>query len=139
MFIPRTVLALAVLFCAAPAYADSIQTFRQFCLAHAPDSAAIKGAGERAGFDFSDFPPNGYIGFRRATDETLQINVATRHQFECAVTTSSAGNPVATGAAFFSALGLTPNRREARGLVRGEVYTFRYDPRGGEAFVMYRQ
>lgn len=117
--------------------ADSTQTFRQLCMAHAGDTAAIRKAAVKAGFKVMDLGPNVFMGMRDKTDESVQVNMATRHRFECAVTTSSKGNAKANEAAFFGSLGLTPTRRQAKGRIGGTPYTFLYDPKDGEAFVIY--
>ncbi len=77
------------------------------------------------------------MGVRKKTDETLQINVATNHKFECAVTTSDMANPEQVRASFFKSLGLKPKGATAKGTIGGTTYTFLHDTRGGEAFVMY--
>ncbi len=117
--------------------AGSIGTFRQLCVANAGDPAAIAAAGTKAGFRMSKMAAGKAMGFRKSTDESLQVNVATKHKFECAVTTSDMANPEQVGADFFKSLGLTPKRGTAKGKIGGKTYTFLHDTRGGEAFVMY--
>lgn len=122
---------------AASASADAIDTFRQICVANAGNVAAIVDAGNRAGFSLSPFSGNSHMGVRTSTDESLQINVATSHSFECAVTTSDMQNPQAVNQRFFKSLGLTPRGGTARGVLNGKTYTFLHDTKGGEAFVIY--
>ncbi len=121
---------------ASAVQAGSIDTFRQFCVANAGQPQAIADAGTKAGFRMTS-AAGGVMGFRKATDESLQVNVATKHKFECAVTTSDMANPEKVSADFFKSLGLTPRGATAKGSIGGTTYTFLHDTKGGEAFVMY--
>lgn len=133
----QIVLAAAVTLAPAWVAADSIDTFRSLCLPTLGDTAATKRAAEQAGFDVFELEPDSFLGSRTATDETLQVNVATRHTFECAVTTSDMANPADVTARFFAMLGLTPRGAKASGSVNGERYTFMHDTNDGEAFVVF--
>ena len=121
---------------ASAVHAGSIDTFRQFCVANAGDPQAIANAGKKAGFKMTS-AVGGMMGFRKKTDESLQVNVATKHKFECAVTTSDMANPGQVSADFFKSLGLKPKGATAKGSIGGKTYTFLHDTRGGEAFVMF--
>ena len=79
------------------------------------------------------------IGLRKATDESVQINVATKHAFECAVTTSDVSNPAALRDEFFSAVGLPTGRSQVEATINGNNYFYRFDSNGGEALVVYRK
>ncbi|MBK5933270.1 hypothetical protein C8N32_109129 [Rhodovulum imhoffii] len=118
------------------AQAGAIDTFRQICVSNAGNPSAIIAAGNKAGFGMEKMAV-GAIGFRTKTDESLQVNVATKHKFECAVTTSDMANFEQVRADFFKSLGLKPKRGTARGIIGGKTYTFLHDTRGGEAFVMF--
>ncbi len=130
-------LTIALICLASGAQADAIQTFRQLCLANAGNPAAIITAGKKAGFDMTPLAKNSAMGMRTKTDESLQVNVFTKHKFECAVTTSDIQNPEKVSSEFFGALGLKPRRGQAKASVGGKRYTFMHDTKGGEAFVMF--
>lgn len=127
----------AILAGSLPAHADPIETFRALCLPQIGNPAAIKRAARRAGFEMQDMGRNSFFGFRKSTNESLQINVATRHQFECAVTSPDMPNPNAVRARFFDSLGLKPRGQTARGTLNNTTYTFLHDTNQGEAFVVY--
>lgn len=134
----KSILLSSIGFMAATAAsADAISSFRSLCLANAGDAAAIKSAGDRAGFKMREIGSNSFMGFNTRIDQSLQINAFTRNKFECAVTTSDMGGDRAVASKFFGALGLTQRQGQARGKIGGDTYTFKHDGRGGEAFVMF--
>lgn len=114
----------------------SIKTFMTHCLAGAPNVAAIRSSAKKAGFTFVAFGPNAFLGSRTATDESLQLNVASSHSFECAVTTSSARNSTAVRAAFFDTLGVAQRGGVGTLIKNGKRYTVLHNSAGGEAFVI---
>ena len=130
-------LALVLVLLGGAAQADPITTFRQICMANLGQPAAAIKAGKSDGFNMTSLAANSSMGFKGSSDESVQINVATRHAFECAVTTSDMANPSAVTRQFFEALGLTGKGGKAKGKVGGKTYTFLHDTKGGEAFVVY--
>ncbi|MEO8530829.1 MAG: hypothetical protein ABI459_06380 [Deltaproteobacteria bacterium] len=129
--------ALIVFACAGAAQADPIATFKQLCMQNLGNSSGAIKAGKKVGFTMITMGPGASMGFRNSTDESLQVNVATRHKFECTVTTSDMANPNAVADRFFAELGLTGRKGKAAGKIGGKTYTFMHDTKGGEAFVVY--
>jgi hypothetical protein len=129
--------AIIVLTPAQMAQADAIDSFFRHCVNNAPDVSAIANSAANAGFQITEIGANARLGLRRSSDETIQVNVATQHRFECAVTTSDMPNPAQVTETFFTRLGLSPRRGRAQGTIGGQSYTFMHDTNGGEAFVMY--
>ena len=130
-------IAACFVFLGHAAAADPIKTFQTACMANAGDVAAIEATIKRAGFKVQELAPGSFIGARKSSDETVQVNVFTKHKFECAVTTSDMKNPKDVSKTFFETLGLKPRRGKATGRIGGKKYTFLHDTNGGEAFVMY--
>ena len=132
--LPATIL-LTVL--AQNAYAGPIDTFKEVCLNNAGNTAAIREAINAQGFEIKNYKNGAFVGFRKSTDESVQVNVFTKHAFECAVTTSDIKQPRKIKKQFFKELGLKPSFGKASGSLGGKSYTFVHNTKGGEAFIMY--
>ncbi len=122
---------------ASSAHADAINTFKTLCFENAGSVAAIRKAATNHGFKVNKLGKNSYLGTRASTDERVQINVFTKHSFECAVTTSDMPRPRRISREFLKSLGLNGNKGRARTVIDGRSYTVLHDTKGGEAFVIF--
>lgn len=132
-------LALGLALAPGLSSADAIDTFKSLCLPYLQDLEGTKAAARKAGFTFTPFGDQGLFGARPGTDESIQVNVATSHPYECAVTTSDMPDPASVAARFFAELGLNPSGNKAYGQIKGQRYTFLHDSDGGEAFVVFKE
>ena len=119
------------------ASADVIDTFKSTCLSGLPNAKVIAQRGTSMGFSMANLYGDTWIGFNEKADQSLQLNVATRNSFECAVTTSDVSDPNALRKEFFSDLGLRDRRGVAKGKINGQTYFFKHDTNGGEALVVF--
>ncbi|MEM9716326.1 MAG: hypothetical protein AAF826_07395, partial [Pseudomonadota bacterium] len=112
---------------------------KKTCFAHIGDKDAIAQSAKKLGFTRSELSDvfGGYMGQNKRLDQTIQVNIATKNKFECAVTTSDAPNPEILRVNFFESVGLSSNKSTAKARINGKRYTFKFDSNGGEAFVVF--
>ncbi len=137
MKLKSVALAMACLL-AAPAFADPVETFRGLCMAQLDNVPALRAAAQKQGFKITDLGANSFMGARKRTDESIQVNVFTKARFECAVTTSDVADPEALRARFFSALGVQTRKSRVKAQIQGRSYVISFDTQGGEAMVIAR-
>jgi hypothetical protein len=120
--------------------AGPVETFHALCVKHLSDPAAIVAAAKKAGFKMTSVGANNFIGDRKKTDESVQINAFTQHKFECAVTTSDVADPKALYAQFMASVGIAkPRHNPSSAKINGKKYSFLYDTTGGEALIVYAE
>jgi len=126
---------------ASTASADVVKTFSSTCLQNLGNPAAIEKSAKKQGFTDSSLNElfDGYIGERKKTDETVQVNIASKNSFECAVTTSDVANAEEVRMRFFQSLGISTKKSEVAAKVGDQRYTFKFDTQGGEALVVYQK
>lgn len=122
----------------AAAHSGVVETFHSLCFAHLSDPAAIVSAAKKAGFTMTPISNASFIGTRKKTDESVQINAFTKHKFECAVTTSDVADPKALYAKFTASVGIAKPRHNPSWVkINGKKYFFLFDTSGGEALIVY--
>jgi hypothetical protein len=127
---------------ALPASADMVDTFKSICLAHLDDPAGVQKAARSAGFKggllAEVMGKDAYIAFHDETAETVMLNVATPHEFDCAITSPDLPGPEKLRQTFFASLGIKTGKSMVKAKVGGKQYTFKFDTYDGEALVVYR-
>jgi hypothetical protein len=136
--VSKVAFATLSLLLATSALADPVATFRGLCMAHLDDVPALRSAAAKQGFGPTDLGPNAFIGMRKKTDESIQVNAFTRAAFECAVTTSDVADPETPRRKFFAALGIDTPKSEVAVKIGRRAYRIKFDTKGGEALVIFR-
>lgn len=121
---------------AAPLAADPIKSFKQLCMAHAPNVDALSRAARRQGFEIVPLSLNSFMGLRDRTDETLRVNVGNESGFECSITTSGDGDSYGAQMRFFQALGTSGHSGKGAGELRGQYYEFLFESAGGDRMIL---
>ena len=121
------------------ANADVVDTFHNVCMKGLGKSQETERAAKAAGFKRSPISDvmGGYMGDKAG--ETVQINIATRNSWECAVTRSDVADPEELRSRFFNSLGLKTRKAQVSARVGGQRYVFKFDTSGGEALVVYQK
>lgn len=120
---------------------DSVETFEQVCLHNLNNPKASARVARRLGYvaspDISDLL-TGYLAINPANEASVQINLATRHAYECAVVTADSEDPESLRQAFFKTLGLQTSASLVQAQIGVQSYWFKFDTTEGEALVVYQ-
>lgn len=118
----------------------AFNTFKNGCLRFSPDVDALATFAEQQGMTAERFGENSLLAtsqtFGATSGSSLQVNVATSHSYECAVTavTSSKVNKRQTRQSFFDAIGVSQRNGAGTISVNGAAYQVRHvTHRGAEA------
>jgi hypothetical protein len=120
---------------------DSVASFEQVCLHNLGNPSASARVARRLGYvpvpEASDVL-TGYLALDATAASSVQINLATRHAYECAVVTEDFEDPEALRQAFFEAIGLQTSASLVEAQVGTQSYWFKFDSSQGEALIVYQ-